>query len=107
VSNAQAGGVDTKARPESVVLVTKRTPRLVGAEANPITLCMTRISRILSALALLGAISFVAVGSASASYCPGDDDKPTEPSLCPGDGDKPTEPSLCPGDGDKPTEPST
>jgi hypothetical protein len=69
---------------------------------------MTSISALLRALALLGAVSFISVGSASASYCPGDDDKPSEPSLCPGDGDKPSEPtSFCPGDEEKPTEPTT
>lgn len=69
---------------------------------------MTSISALLRALALLGALSFITVGTASASYCPGDGDKPSEPSLCPGDGDEPSEPTtFCPGDGEKPTEPSS
>jgi hypothetical protein len=65
---------------------------------------------LIRALALVAAFAFATVGSAEASaYCPGDGDKPTDPTTyCPGDGDKPTEPSTyCPGDGDKPTEPTT
>ncbi len=60
-------------------------------------------------LALVAVFAFTAVGTADASYCPGEGDKPTEPTtFCPGDGDKPTEPtSFCPGEGDKPTEPTT
>ena len=51
----------------------------------------------------------VALPGQASALCPGDGDKPTEPTtFCPGDGDKPTEPTtFCPGDGDKPTEPTT
>lgn len=68
-----------------------------------------RATHLLRAFALVAAFAFTAVGTAQASYCPGDGDKPTEPTtFCPGDGDKPTEPTtFCPGDGDKPTEPTT
>ena len=47
------------------------------------------------AIALVAVFAFAAVGTAEASYCPGDGDKPTEPTtFCPGDGDKPTEPTT-------------
>jgi len=65
---------------------------------------------VIRALALVAVFAFTAVGSAEASsYCPGEGDKPTEPTtFCPGEGDKPTEPTtFCPGGGDKPTEPTT
>ena len=61
------------------------------------------------ALALVAVFAFAAVGSAEASYCPGEGDKPSEPTTyCPGEGDKPSGPSsYCPGEGDKPSEPTT
>ncbi|MGB5220818.1 MAG: hypothetical protein WBN60_07305 [Polyangiales bacterium] len=65
---------------------------------------------VIRALALVAVFAFTAVGSAEASsYCPGEGDKPTEPTtFFPGEGDKPTEPTtFCPGGGDKPTEPTT
>lgn len=65
---------------------------------------------LIRALALVTVFAFVVVESAGASaYCPGDGDKPTEPTgYCPCDGDKPSEPTgYCPGDGDKPSEPTT
>jgi hypothetical protein len=65
---------------------------------------------LIRALALVAVFAFTAVGSAEASaYCPGEGDKPTEPTTyCPGEGDKPTEPTtFCPGGGEKPTEPTT
>ena len=51
---------------------------------------------LIRALALVAVFAFAAAGSAEASaYCPGDGDKPTEPTTyCPGDGDKPTEPTT-------------
>ena len=68
------------------------------------------VKTLIRALALVVVFAFTAVGTAEASaYCPGDSDKPTEPTTyCPGDSDKPTEPTTyCPGGGDEPTEPST
>ncbi|MGB5191466.1 MAG: hypothetical protein WBN70_00685 [Polyangiales bacterium] len=51
---------------------------------------------VIRALALVAVFAFTAVGSAEASsYCPGEGDKPTEPTtFCPGGGDKPTEPTT-------------
>jgi ACGX-repeat protein len=65
---------------------------------------------LIRALALVAVFAFTAVLTAEASAsCPGDSDKPTEPTTyCPGDSDKPTEPTtFCPGDGDKPSDPTT
>lgn len=46
--------------------------------------------------ATLALFAFVVTGSVvPTSYCPGDGDKPQEPTsyFCPGDGEKPTEPT--------------
>lgn len=62
------------------------------------------------ALAMVAVFAFTVVASAEASaYCPGDGDKPSEPTTyCPGEGDEPSEPSTyCPGEGDEPSEPTT
>jgi hypothetical protein len=61
------------------------------------------------ALALVGVFAFAAVASSEASACPGDGDKPSEPTTyCPGEGDEPSGPSTyCPGEGDEPSEPTT
>ena len=64
------------------------------------------IKSLIRGLALVAVFAFTAVGTADASYCPGDGDKPTDTTYCPGDSDTPTEPtSFCPGD--KPTEPTS
>lgn len=57
-------------------------------------------------LAIVAVASFASIGTASAA-CPGDGEKPSEPTtFCPGD--KPSEPTtFCPNDGEKPTEPTT
>ena len=64
---------------------------------------------LLQSLALTAAFAFAAVGTAQASYCPGDSDTPDGPtSFCPGDSDTPDGPtSFCPGDSDTPDGPST
>lgn len=65
------------------------------------------------AVVLIAVFAFTAVGSADVgadlSFCPGDGDKPTEPTTyCPGEGDGPTEPTtFCPGEGDEPSGPNT
>ena len=68
------------------------------------------VKTLIRAMAFVAVFAFAAAGTAEASaYCPGDGDKPSEPTTyCPGDGDTPSEPSsYCPGDEDQPTDPSS
>jgi hypothetical protein len=67
-------------------------------------------TKLIRAFALVAAFAFATVSASDAlAYCPGEGDKPSEPTtFCPGEGDGPTEPTtFCPGEGDKPTEPTT